>query len=158
MSQGVEIRVGLGSCGVANGARPVWEALAAEAAAAGEESALKAVGCGGGFAAGWVTALLQQGGNRVGLVPAVFQEQPAAGFQPRRGAGCRPSISTRSSAATPMAGADPGELVAAFSGVARRSAKGAVQPLDSPTPNILTKSSRGYRTVKGSFGDRPAER
>ncbi len=43
-----EIRVGLGSCGVAQGARRVWQALKAEAIAAGRESALKAVGCGGG--------------------------------------------------------------------------------------------------------------
>jgi NADH-quinone oxidoreductase subunit F len=43
----VEVRVGLGSCGVANGARPVWEALRAAARRAGAEQAVKAVGCGG---------------------------------------------------------------------------------------------------------------
>ncbi len=44
----LELRVGLGSCGIANGARPVWEVLKAAAAEAGRESAVKAVGCGGG--------------------------------------------------------------------------------------------------------------
>ena len=44
----VEVRVGLGSCGIANGARPVWQALKAEADDAGRGTALKAVGCGGG--------------------------------------------------------------------------------------------------------------
>ncbi len=43
-----ELRVGLGSCGIANGARPVWEALRAVAAEAGHGEAVKAVGCGGG--------------------------------------------------------------------------------------------------------------
>ncbi len=43
----LEIRVGLGSCGVANGARPVWEALLSAAREAGAESAVKTVGCGG---------------------------------------------------------------------------------------------------------------
>jgi NADH-quinone oxidoreductase subunit F len=43
----VEVRVGLGSCGVANGARPVWEALREAARRAGAEQAVKAVGCGG---------------------------------------------------------------------------------------------------------------
>ena len=43
----VEVRVGLGSCGVANGARPVWEALRAAARRAGAEHTVKAVGCGG---------------------------------------------------------------------------------------------------------------
>ncbi len=44
----VEVRVGLGSCGVANGARPVWEALVAAARLAGAEDTVRAVGCGGG--------------------------------------------------------------------------------------------------------------
>ncbi len=44
----LELRVGLGSCGVANGARPVWEELKTMAAEAGRETAVKAVGCGGG--------------------------------------------------------------------------------------------------------------
>ncbi len=43
-----ELRVGLGSCGIANGARPVWQALREVAAEAGHEEAVKAVGCGGG--------------------------------------------------------------------------------------------------------------
>ncbi|MCP3960973.1 MAG: NADH-quinone oxidoreductase subunit NuoF [bacterium] len=44
----IELRVGLGSCGIANGARPVFEALASAAAEAGRRSAVKAVGCAGG--------------------------------------------------------------------------------------------------------------
>lgn len=43
----VEIRVGLGSCGIANGARPVLEALRSAARRAGAGDAVKAVGCGG---------------------------------------------------------------------------------------------------------------
>ncbi len=43
-----ELRVGLGSCGIANGARPVWEAIQAAAVEAGRETSVKAVGCGGG--------------------------------------------------------------------------------------------------------------
>ena len=42
----VEFRVGLGSCGVANGARPVHEAVEAAVREAGA-GAVKAVGCGG---------------------------------------------------------------------------------------------------------------
>lgn len=43
----VEVRVGLGSCGVANGAEPVWETLREQARKAGRAEAIKAVGCGG---------------------------------------------------------------------------------------------------------------
>ncbi len=43
----VELRVGLGSCGVANGARPVFDALAEAARGSGADHVVKAVGCGG---------------------------------------------------------------------------------------------------------------
>ena len=43
----VEIRVGLGSCGVANGARPVWDLLREAASEAGDINLVKSVGCGG---------------------------------------------------------------------------------------------------------------
>ncbi len=46
-SAAVEIRVGLGSCGLANGARPVWDVLRQGAERAGHVRAVKAVGCGG---------------------------------------------------------------------------------------------------------------
>ncbi len=42
-----EVRIGMGSCGIANGAEPVWEALRLGARAAGREDLVKAVGCGG---------------------------------------------------------------------------------------------------------------
>ncbi len=44
---GVEIRIGLGSCGIASGGVPVREALEQEAKEAGMEGAVKAVGCNG---------------------------------------------------------------------------------------------------------------
>ncbi len=47
MSASVELRVGLGSCGVANGARPVFDALAEAARRNGAAHVVKAVGCGG---------------------------------------------------------------------------------------------------------------
>ena len=43
----IEVRVGLGSCGIANGARPVWDALREAASQAGDVDLVKAVGCGG---------------------------------------------------------------------------------------------------------------
>jgi len=43
----VEVRVGLGSCGIANGAQPVWEVLREAARQAGDVDLVKAVGCGG---------------------------------------------------------------------------------------------------------------
>ncbi len=43
----IEVRVGLGSCGIANGAEPVWEVLRQAAAEAGDVGVVKAVGCGG---------------------------------------------------------------------------------------------------------------
>jgi NADH-quinone oxidoreductase subunit F len=43
---GIEFRVGLGSCGIANGARPVHEAMVATVREAGR-GVVKAVGCGG---------------------------------------------------------------------------------------------------------------
>jgi NADH-quinone oxidoreductase subunit F len=43
----VEIRIGLGSCGVASGAVPIHEALLEEARDVGAESAIKTVGCNG---------------------------------------------------------------------------------------------------------------
>jgi len=43
---GIEFRIGLGSCGIANGARPVQEALVAAVSRVGR-GAVKAVGCGG---------------------------------------------------------------------------------------------------------------
>ncbi len=42
-----EVRVGLGSCGIANGARPVWDLLREGAKQAGDIRVVKAVGCGG---------------------------------------------------------------------------------------------------------------
>jgi NADH-quinone oxidoreductase subunit F len=48
MSRGaVEIRIGLGSCGVASGAEPVRAALAHEALCAGADGVVKSVGCNG---------------------------------------------------------------------------------------------------------------
>jgi NADH-quinone oxidoreductase subunit F len=44
---GREVRIGMGSCGIANGAEPVWEALRSGARQAGREALVKAVGCGG---------------------------------------------------------------------------------------------------------------
>ena len=44
---GVQIRVGLGSCGIASGAREVRDALEAAAREAGAETAVKPVGCNG---------------------------------------------------------------------------------------------------------------
>jgi NADH-quinone oxidoreductase subunit F len=44
---GREVRIGMGSCGIANGAEPVWEALRRGARQAGRETIVKAVGCGG---------------------------------------------------------------------------------------------------------------
>ncbi len=46
-SASLELRVGVGSCGLANGARPVWDALRQAARESGTEDAVKAVGCGG---------------------------------------------------------------------------------------------------------------
>jgi len=43
----LEVRLGMGSCGIANGAEPVWEALRSGAREAGREGVVKAVGCGG---------------------------------------------------------------------------------------------------------------
>jgi NADH-quinone oxidoreductase subunit F len=43
----LEIRVGVGSCGVASGAEPVRAALERAAAEAGVKNAIKAVGCNG---------------------------------------------------------------------------------------------------------------
>lgn len=43
----IEVRVGLGSCGIANGAQPVWNVLADAATQAGNVNLVKAVGCGG---------------------------------------------------------------------------------------------------------------
>jgi NADH-quinone oxidoreductase subunit F len=43
----VEIRIGLGSCGVASGAEPVRDALVRAAAKAGAKAVIKAVGCNG---------------------------------------------------------------------------------------------------------------
>ena len=43
----VEVRVGLGSCGIANGAQPVWNVLREAAQQAGDVDLVKAVGCGG---------------------------------------------------------------------------------------------------------------
>ena len=43
----LEVRVGLGSCGIANGARPVWDVLHDGARQAGDLELVKAVGCGG---------------------------------------------------------------------------------------------------------------
>jgi len=43
----VEIRVGLGSCGVASGGEPVRDALLAMAAQAGANGVVKTVGCNG---------------------------------------------------------------------------------------------------------------
>jgi NADH-quinone oxidoreductase subunit F len=45
-SRGIEFRIGLGSCGIANGARPVHEAMQAAVREAGC-GVVKAVGCGG---------------------------------------------------------------------------------------------------------------
>ena len=45
-SNSIEFRVGLGSCGIANGARPVHEAVEAAVREAGH-GVVKAVGCGG---------------------------------------------------------------------------------------------------------------
>jgi len=47
MSEQVEIRVGLGSCGVASGAEPVRTALEEEVLKAGANGVVKAVGCNG---------------------------------------------------------------------------------------------------------------
>ncbi len=47
MKAAVEIRVGLGSCGVASGGEPVRDALLAVAAQAGANGVVKAVGCNG---------------------------------------------------------------------------------------------------------------
>lgn len=47
MKAAAEIRVGLGSCGVASGGEPVLEALLAEAARAGASGIVKTVGCNG---------------------------------------------------------------------------------------------------------------
>lgn len=47
MKQAAEIRVGLGSCGVASGGEPVRDALLAEAARAGVNGVVKTVGCNG---------------------------------------------------------------------------------------------------------------
>jgi len=47
LARRVEIRVGLGSCGIANGAQPVWELLREGARQAGDSNLVKAVGCGG---------------------------------------------------------------------------------------------------------------
>ena len=47
MTTTVELRVGLGSCGVANGARPVFDAVAEAARRSGADCVVKAVGCGG---------------------------------------------------------------------------------------------------------------
>ncbi len=46
-SNGVEIRIGLGSCGIASGAAAVGDALAAAARQAGADGVVKAVGCNG---------------------------------------------------------------------------------------------------------------
>ena len=46
-SNPIEIRVGLGSCGVASGAEPVWAALDHSARQSGVEGLIKAVGCNG---------------------------------------------------------------------------------------------------------------
>ena len=45
--QKIEVRVGLGSCGIANGAQPVWDVLENAAVQAGNMNLVKAVGCGG---------------------------------------------------------------------------------------------------------------
>jgi NADH-quinone oxidoreductase subunit F len=47
MKEAVEIRVGMGSCGVASGAKVVHDALCAVAAQAGANGVVKAVGCNG---------------------------------------------------------------------------------------------------------------
>ena len=47
IGQNLEVRVGLGSCGIANGAQLVWEVLEAGAEKAGNFRLVKAVGCGG---------------------------------------------------------------------------------------------------------------
>lgn len=47
MKAAVEIRVGMGSCGVASGAEPVRDALLAAAGQAGADGVVKAVGCNG---------------------------------------------------------------------------------------------------------------
>jgi len=47
MTGGVEIRIGLGSCGVASGGEPVLAALQQAAAQAGKNGVLKKVGCNG---------------------------------------------------------------------------------------------------------------
>jgi len=59
----VEFRIGLGSCGIANGARPVLEAIAAAVREAGD-GVVKPVGCGGMCHREPLVEVVDEGGGR----------------------------------------------------------------------------------------------
>jgi NADH-quinone oxidoreductase subunit F len=61
---GREVRIGLGSCGIANGAETVWRALRREAREVGREEVVKAVGCGGSCHREPLVEVIGDGGRR----------------------------------------------------------------------------------------------
>jgi NADH-quinone oxidoreductase subunit F len=62
--EALEVRIGLGSCGIANGAEPVWRALRQAAREAGREQLIKAVGCGGSCHREPLVEVIGGGGQR----------------------------------------------------------------------------------------------
>ncbi len=83
----VELRVGLGSCGIANGARPVWKALKEAAGRSGAAHVVKAVGCGGMCHREPLVEVVEDDGLRafysnvtVELVPSILRRH----LRPRR--------------------------------------------------------------------------
>jgi len=85
--QKVEVRVGLGSCGIANGAEPVWEALQRGAEEADQVELIKAVGCGGNCHREPLVEIVEGNGHRwvythvtPEMAPAILRHH----LQPRR--------------------------------------------------------------------------